>query len=166
MDFFKIVMFVFGIIFVILQLLILNYLFKLEKTGCECAMDWRRNFVLFFMVLSLLYSVSALFIDRSAIPILQTVMVVLGLVNVVVVLQYVHKLKEEKCACSESVYREVMMYVAIFNAIVYSALLSLLIFFLFTVASFAKGAEGRVGTVRKSMSIRPIKKIVKSIRKP
>lgn len=166
MDFFQIVMFVFGIIFVVIQLLILNYLFRLEKTGCECAMDWRRSYTMFFLVLTLLYTVSALFIDRSTIPILQTVMVVLGLVNVVVVLQYVHKLKEEKCACSESIYREIMMYGAIFNAIVYSALLSILIFFLFTVASFARGAEGRVGTVRKGMSIRPIKKIVKGIRKP
>ena len=88
-------------------------------------------------------------------------MVVFGLINVVVTLQYVHKLKKEKCECSESLYREIMMFVAIFNAIVYSSLLVLIIFLLFTMASYAKSAQGKISKGRKSISIRPIKKLIK-----
>ncbi len=161
MDFYKLVMLIFAILFVVIQGLIVNYLIKLESIGCDCAMDWRRNYIVFYLILSIIYALSAFFLDRDSIPLIQTLMVVFGLINVVVTLQYVHKLKKEKCECSESLYREIMMFVAIFNAIVYSSLLVLLIFLLFTMASYAKSAQGKISKGKKSISIRPIKKLIK-----
>lgn len=161
MDFYKLVMLIFAILFVVIQGLIVNYLIKLESIGCDCAMDWRRNYIVFYLILSIIYALSAFFLDRDSIPLIQTLMVVFGLINVVVTLQYVHKLKKEKCECSESLYREIMMFVAIFNAIVYSSLLVLIIFLLFTMASYAKSAQGKISKGRKSISIRPIKKLIK-----
>ena len=161
MDFYKLVMLIFAILFVVIQGLIVNYLIKLESIGCDCAMDWRRNYIVFYLILSIIYALSAFFLDRDSIPLIQTLMVVFGLINFVVTLQYVHKLKKEKCECSESLYREIMMFVAIFNAIVYSSLLVLIIFLLFTMASYAKSAQGKISKGRKSISIRPIKKLIK-----
>lgn len=161
MDFYKLVMLIFAILFVVIQGLIVNYLIKLESIGCECAMDWRRNYIIFYLILSIIYALSAFFLDRESLPLMQTLMVIFGLINVVMTLQYVHRLKKEKCECSESLYREVMMFVAIFNAIVYSSLLVLLVFLLFTIASYAKTAQGKITKGKKSVSIRPLKKLVK-----
>jgi len=43
---------------------------------------------------------------------------ILGVLNIVFVLQYVHRLKQEKCECSESIAREVIYITAMLQALV------------------------------------------------
>ena len=156
-EIYKIIGVLISLILVVIQALIVHYLMRLEKIGCECAMDWRRNYIMFFFVITILYVASAFFISRETLPILQVIITVFGLLNVVFTLQYVHKLKKEKCECSVSIYREVMMVVAIFNAVMYSLLLTLIIFFLFTMISYAKAASNGVASGKKAMSVKPLK---------
>lgn len=156
-DFYKGIGLIIAVVFLIIQVLIIHYLLRLEKIGCKCAMDWRRSYIIFFMFFSILYTLSIFFINRDALPILQMLMTVLGLMNVVFTLQYVHKLKKEKCECSASIYREVMMVVAIFNAILYSSLLIIIIYFLYTILSYAKVAQNKAVSGRKALSIKPLR---------
>jgi len=156
MDTYKFVMLFFGIIFVVIQTLIVNYLVKLESMGCECAMDWRRNFIIFFLVLSIVYTLSSFFIDKDSLPLLQSIMVITGIINVILALQYIDRLKKEKCECSESLYRDVLYLVSIFNAILYSLLIVLLIYFFFSMASYSKSAK--FPRQKKSISIKPMKR--------
>lgn len=156
MDMYKFVMLFFGIIFVVIQTLIVNYLVKLESMGCECAMDWRRNFIVFFLVLSIVYTLSSFFIDKDSLPLLQSIMVITGIINVILALQYINRLKKEKCECSESLYRDVLYLVSIFNAILYSLLIVLLIYFFFSMASYSKSAK--FPRQKKSISIKPMKR--------
>ena len=155
MDMYKAVMLIFAIIFIVIQCLIINYLAKLESIGCECAMDWRRHYIVFFMIISVVYAAVISFVQKESMPLIQTMMFVIGLLNVVFTLQYVNKLKKEKCKCSESVYRDVMMFVSIFNAILYSLFLTLMVYYIFSMASYMK-------TVRPAqnnkVSIRPLKR--------
>jgi hypothetical protein len=164
----QIISLAFLVVFIVIQLLIINYLMKLEKIGCACAMDWRRNYIIAYFVVSILYAIIAPLLDPKLLPIIQTVYVVFGIINVVYVIQYVHRLKREKCACSESVYREVMYVVSIFNAIVYSFLLSLIVFLMFTLATFASKVDtkGRslgsyIPTKKPTSPVKSIKKILK-----
>lgn len=159
MEFFSIVMLLFAVIFVVVQALIVHYLMRLEAIGCKCAMDWRRSYIMFFLIVSILYTLSAFFINRESLPILQTIMVVLGLLNVVFTLQYVHRLKKEKCECSESIYREILNVVAIFNAIIYSMLLTIVIMFLFTMITLVNKTKGGVEAGKKLASIKPLKPV-------
>jgi hypothetical protein len=145
-----------AVLFFVIQALIVHYLIKLESIGCKCAMDWRRQYIIFYFVISILYMLSAFFIKRESIPILQTLMVVLGLANVVFTLQYVNKLKKEKCECSESIYRDVLGIVSIFNAVIYSMLLTYIIFFLFTVLSFVSSANKKLEISKRSISVKPL----------
>jgi hypothetical protein len=159
---YNVILLLFAIFFVVVQLLIINYLFKLEKTGCKCALDWRRNFILFFMVVAVVNLLVTSFLTHEQIPLVQTLVTVLGLVNVIVTLQYVNKLKTEKCECSASIYREIMMYVAIFDAIVYSAALVLVVYILFSIASYAKNIQGKIDrsvSASKSVAVRTVKKV-------
>ena len=158
MDSYNVVMLMFGVIFIIIQGLIVNYLVQLEKIGCECAMDWRKKFIVFFLVFSIVYTASTFFIDPASLPLLQTIVVVCGLTNVILTLQYVDKLKKLKCECSESVYRDVMTFIAIFNAILYSLILTLLVYFLFSMASYAKKGNFAMPRQKKQISIKPMKR--------
>lgn len=151
---YNVVMFVFGILFIIIQCIIINYLVQLEKTGCQCAMDWRRQFILFYLVLSIVYTLTTFLIDERSLPILQTTMVVTGLLNVIFTLQYVNMLKQQKCECSQSVYRDIMMFIAIFNAIIYALMLTILIYFMFTMATFSKNSQAF--KYKKQISIKPM----------
>lgn len=159
---YTVVLLLFAIFFVVIQLLIINYLYQLEKIGCKCAMDWRRSFILFFLVLAIVNLLVTSFLTHEQIPWVQTLITVLGIINVVVTLQYVQKLKTQKCECSQSFYREIMIYVAIFDAIVYSAALVFVVYFLYAIASYAKNIQGAVDSTVKSSSkvaVRSVKKV-------
>jgi hypothetical protein len=165
----KILLIVFAVMFVLLQLLVLNYLFQLETIGCACAMDWRRSFIMFYLVLGVLNIFISAVVDESHIPYLQTIMVVVGVLNIIFTVQYVQKLKREKCECSQSVYRDVMVYVSIFNAIIYSSILLYVVYALYTVANFVKTSSGRLqGTAKASKKaltdIKPLKKLKKALK--
>ena len=97
---------------VALQVGILNYLIRLERTGCECAMDWRRTYMIAFLALSILITIFAL-ASGSKMPFaIPALMPVLGLLYVIFVIQYINRLRREKCECSESVFRNIMEILA------------------------------------------------------
>lgn len=102
--------------FIVLQLLILKYLFDLEKIGCACAMDWRRSYAMFYLVVSVVLSLVFMFVNRRDFMGLRLIMGAMGILYVISVLQYVYRLKKEKCECSQSAYREIMYIVAIIQA--------------------------------------------------
>ena len=156
MNTYKGVMLIFGVIFVVIQTFIVNYLVQLENIGCKCAMDWRRNFILFFLVLSIVYTLSTFFIDKDSLPLLQSIIVITGIVNVILALQYINRLQKEKCECSESVYRDILYLVSIFNAILYSLIIVLLVYFFFSMASYSKSLK--VPKQKKGISIKPMKR--------
>lgn len=140
---------------IVLQLLILRYLLTLEKIGCKCAMDWRRDYIMFYLGLLIVFSLVNLFLTPDVIPLLQSSMFVLGVLNVVFVLQYVHRLKKEKCECSASVYREVMYILAVINAFLYALILLLLVIALFSFGTYLR-ARGGVRAI-KDMNVRKVK---------
>lgn len=98
--------------------LIIYYLYRLEQTGCECAFDWKRNFVMAFMVLALL----VMFFPFGKNPtsagiVFMVVFTLTALANAAIMFQYVHKLKKEKCECSKSSILTVMQLVGILHGL-------------------------------------------------
>lgn len=164
MDFFKLVLFALAILFVVIQILIVKYLFDLEKIGCDCAMDWRRSYIIFFLIISIVNAFASLFIGVHNVPVIQTIFFVIAVLNVIFTLQYVARLKKEKCECSESVYREVMFIVSIVNAVVFTALITYAVYILFNIASYLQKSKSVVNKgVNKVISVRPLKQIKKVI---
>ena len=110
----------------VLQILNVNYLYSLEEAGCECAMDFKRKYIMIytgiFVVYSLLSNLVAPAFFRSFAYITLPVILVAGIVNVVYTLQYVRQLQADNCKCSESVYREILYAVGIINAVSYGIL--------------------------------------------
>jgi hypothetical protein len=107
----------------VLYILNISYLYSLEQKGCECAMDYRRVYIMAFTAVFLVYSLLLNWIAPKIIinyiHYILPVMMVGGIVNVIFTLQYVAKLKVTECKCSESVYRDIMETLAIINAVTY-----------------------------------------------
>lgn len=107
----------------VLYVLNVYYLYSLEQKGCECAMDFRRVYIMAFTAIFLVYSLTlnwfAPKILMNNIQYILPVILVGGIINVVYTLQYVAKLKATNCKCSESTYRDIMETLAIVNAVTY-----------------------------------------------
>lgn len=132
MDINTVLMLFFSLIIVAIDGLIIHYLLRLESIGCECAMDWRRYYIIGYFVLSILSTIGIMFMDKKQMPFIQSFMIVAGVLNAVFVLQYVHKLKKEKCECSNSVIKEIMTIIAIVMLILY-----VLVFLYVVITGFA-----------------------------
>lgn len=158
MNMFRVIILFFTAIFILFEALILNYLFKLEKIGCKCALDWRRNYVMGFMVIIILYSLALFVFDYAPNPLIQTCILFIIILNAVFSLQYVYKLKKEKCDCSDNIYRYMLFIISIFHVLIYSFTIFLIVFYFYTMASFMRNRSNF--KPKKVMSVKPL------IRKP
>jgi hypothetical protein len=129
---------------IFLAILIIYYLKRLETINCNCALNFKRNYILGFTSLSLLLSISNLlfreykhFINFKLLIYIPWVIAIIT--NVIFTIQYVNELKKIKCECSESVAREIMYILAILRAIVMIlALLIMVIIFIQSPDMFSK----------------------------
>lgn len=138
-----------SIAILILNVFVVVYLNNLETIGCKCAMDFRRTYIMTYTIISLLnivlypiFRYLVVTMDSKVISIVlyawSIIMTLAGLLNIVFAVQYIHRLREEKCACSKSVVRdvwEVTIYITI--ALIILAFLNL-IYLLITTRDFQK----------------------------
>lgn len=89
------------------------YILQLEATGCTCSDDFRRTYAKFYLTVLIFYAASMLFLAafRSTLSSsMTTTLVVLptlvvwqcGVLYVIWSLQYVSRLKREKCECASN----------------------------------------------------------------
>ena len=126
----------FVVVAILINTYILRYLHHLEDIGCKCAMNWRRKFIMFFIGASLLVAVFSLFkVDILTSSIVLTVFAGLSIANIVVILQYIHMLKAEKCSCSNDLAREILQLIAALYAFCYIMLFIVLFYSGFRIAA-------------------------------
>ena len=108
-----------------LQACIIYYLNNLQTIGCECAMNSKRNFIFGYTIFNILFGVTNLFTDKvtkflTKYPAAIFGLSVLMITNIIVTLLYIEDIKKANCKCSESVFRDMMYYLAIINACLYA----------------------------------------------
>lgn len=126
---------------IVLSSLIIYYLVTLERLGCACAMNFKRNYILGYNAFYITYAIVSLFMGQQGIfqlhqkyPLLWVISVLQfigAIVNAVFVIQFVNELKREDCTCSDSVYKDVM-YVSSILAALGLGVMVLLYVFLFS----------------------------------
>lgn len=97
---------VFAILYTVLYTFVFIYIRRLEKTGCECAIDWKSDFILVYICIFLPIACWNAFA-----PFPYTVGAFIGaltLAFIIIVLIYIHDLKKKKCDCSKSTVRDVL----------------------------------------------------------
>jgi len=139
---------VISFLFLSLPVLVYTWIVKLEKTGCECSKDWRRSFIQFFVVFNMLVLVASivlLFVKGvtiiDAVPVIAFCSSIFTACFVVFAIQYVHRLKSEKCVCSEDTRRNVMYIWAITQGILMIIGLLILVFTAVTLALMVRKAQ-------------------------
>jgi hypothetical protein len=97
---------------ILLLLWFLMFLIKLESTGCECALSWRRSFIMFAISLTILLNIIKLaFKSWMELPIFQYLFPVILTIHILFVtfaIQYIRHLKQVKCDCSKDNARDVL----------------------------------------------------------
>jgi len=144
---------VLSVFMIVVYIIFLTYLFKLEKIGCECAMDWRRYYIMIFFVLNVILMSLTLTLGHYATYQYQLVMGVLNILNIIFMIQYTHRLKVEKCECSASETREIMYYYSVISAII------LVLVFIVTILKISSlVAMVKTPMTKKYFSVRKLKK--------
>ena len=79
-----------------------------------CSIGWRRDFIKYYLVFLLLAQLLPIVLGLLSpklakyVPHMASVVLVLQIVSAIVIFQYVHDLKEKKCACSAGIPRDVL----------------------------------------------------------
>ena len=128
--------YIFSAFVIALYIAFLVYLFKLEKIGCDCALNWRRNYMIGFMIFALTSNFLSMVVPGIKFNIvLISLSTILSLMFLVVSVQYVQKLKKDKCECSKDLTREIMYYYAWVMLVLFLISFTMLIYVLYRLHS-------------------------------
>jgi hypothetical protein len=117
-------------IILIINLLILQYVLKLEKMSCECSKDWRRDYIKYFSIVSIVI-ITFMFIipliTQKYIKLIQTpifriianLISIASLINVYSLFTYSQKIILEKCKCSNNWERSFIYYYSLIIMSIY-----------------------------------------------
>lgn len=113
---------------IVLQGLIINYLYHLDNNNCICAMDYRRIYIIVFLIIILISTIlngipcilKYLANHKTLFYSIFWCIIILKVINIVFIFQYIKLLKDRKCECSESVYRDILYVINILDISVIS----------------------------------------------
>ena len=90
------------ILTLIIQCLILYYLYNLESTDCNCIRDWRHNYIKYFAIFIIVYSAMNIIIVNMprALITIGMIMIIFQLINLYAFFTYVGDLNDTKCKCA------------------------------------------------------------------
>lgn len=120
-----------GLFYVVMLYVIHDYIRKLERTGCECSTDWRRSYISWYVIIMgvvALVQILAMSFGHglqylsafAAYGIVPLLMFIGTILMVVFSLQYVHRLKKEKCKCSEGTGRVVLQVLSWYYVVMWA----------------------------------------------
>ena len=126
----KLISYVIGTTFPIINI---YYLYSLETLGCQCSLTAKRNYILGFNFFIVAYSLFTIMMGGpnnvlsfyNKYPWLYVIlffMVIGTVVNLAFTIEFVNDMKQKKCACSDSVFKDIMYVVAIIQAVIWSIL--------------------------------------------
>lgn len=134
-----------SIAWIVLYLVMFDYIRKLENTGCACSADWRRTYIHWYLLAAIFLLLAKVAVASFGDLFLLSKITGYGLVGtlfflatigfVVFSIQYVQRLKTEKCKCSEAVGRTVIHIVGWYYVILWAAVLLLTLFSIIMAAS-------------------------------
>ena len=124
----------FVIIVTTLYVLTYNWIIHMEKTGCECANDWRKDFIKIYIYFIIPYNIISVIyliligeniVFAFSIKLLLLLLDVFFIVNTII---YITKLKNDKCECSSNIIREVTLIHTIIMGCLLAIAISIFIF--------------------------------------
>ena len=106
-----------AIIVIIIYIIILTYIFQLNSQLCQCASNWKKEFIRYYCFYAILktiiivYGFSSLH-QNKIFNIYKYVDIILFISFVVITLTYIKDLRKNKCLCSQSWKRKLALIYA------------------------------------------------------
>jgi hypothetical protein len=121
------------LIVVLINIIIFNFIYKLEKNKCLCSKGYKREFIKYYALLTIfigiIFIIGALKILPSPVlNLLSTIYSVLGLLNVYLLFTLTQGLVIKKCTCSNSWDRKFVYYYSMIIMSGYIILITIIIF--------------------------------------
>jgi hypothetical protein len=115
---------------------ILLWLHKLKQTKCECADNWKRTYMFYYLIYSIVYSVfiigglKQIVKYKNLIATIVSISSIAGLLYVIFGIQYLTALRKNDCQCAKDIRETILFYWLWIDVglIVLSAILSLFAF--------------------------------------
>jgi hypothetical protein len=104
------------IVNIIFFYLALNWIQRLEKTNCVCSVDWRRTYMKWFYIASILFQVALLTNSRTLLKFLAVPISAASIGYLYVTLTYVHRLIASSCDCTSGQHRTILFWLALGQA--------------------------------------------------
>ena len=122
------------VLVIILHFSMYTWTEELEKQGCECSNMWHRKVVhwlalLFLILIPVNILVRYFKFQNNAIKIFATLIALTSVTYICVIIDYIRKLKQLGCECSESWKREYgyifsIIYICFFSIFLFSAIIA------------------------------------------
>ena len=124
---------------IIINLLILNYVLKLEKISCECSNDWKRDYIKYFSYITIviIFSMIAIplittkykkIIRTFAFRVMANLFSIASIINVYSLFTYSQNMVLSSCNCSKSWERTFIYYYSMVIMSIYIFIISSIIF--------------------------------------
>lgn len=121
---------------ILVYYIIYEWILKLEKIGCKCSIDWRRYYIKYytiFIIAYIFFTILYLFITDKHLQLIigvNLIILIAEIIYIIVSIQYINRLKKEKCDCSDGYTREIIYIYSIILGTIYilSFLIGLYVF--------------------------------------
>ena len=117
----------------LVNMLIFNYVYKLEKSKCPCSKGWKRTYIKYYSLLTIFVCIILIGniipnISQAYLKFISFVYFVFGLVNVYALFKFSQHIVINNCDCTNSWER---IYIYYYSMIIMSLYLFLSMFLLF-----------------------------------
>jgi hypothetical protein len=104
-----------NIINIICASIIIYYLYYLKRINCKCSLNYKRQYIIGFNIILVLYSLFFIFSKYNVgnFPILGYLITIAEVISVIFTISFVYDLKLQNCKCSVSLLRTIMYILAI-----------------------------------------------------
>jgi len=117
-----------SVIVITINILAIQWIYRLEEISCKCSEDWKRDYIKYFLIVYFFIIIIQIFsyilfgeLIHKYSKVFVGVLLIFGLfsyVNIAIAIIYINDLKNIKCECSEDTRREIYYYYNIIAAII------------------------------------------------
>lgn len=124
-----------------------HYVVRLERIGCDCAMDFRRTYIQWYTlalviigIINICLRLAGGNVGLAAISMVMSPIIFFAtIVYIVFVFQYVNRLRREKCYCSDTMARAILYIITIIYVTLVCLLSLVALYIVLTEIGSAKG---------------------------
>ena len=126
-----------SLVIICYHLLVLGYLLTLEGKECNCIMDWRHNFLKYYSIIMIFFSLFLLMISGNTklyqngiFQVIQILLMIAFLINVWCLYTYIGDLEATYCKCATEQQKDVHYFLYIWRYILVASIVISLIMIL------------------------------------